>query len=93
MATKKKTKKKSKPRKIEVERIYDSHDSDVEEHVVPLLNQIGNVKLEKINLSTPETAAEAIPMLDEVIEKLSTYRKAAFTLRQLLEEKRDRESH
>ncbi|MCO6429311.1 MAG: hypothetical protein J5J00_00495 [Deltaproteobacteria bacterium] len=74
---------------LDVEKQVDSRDPDVEEHVLPLLQSIGNLKLERIDLSTRQSALNTIPAINEVLEKISVYQRAASTLRSLLEEKRD----
>ena len=70
---------------LDIEKSRDSEDLDVEAHIPVLLQTIANLKLEKIDLKSKDSAAEAVEMLNKMIDKLTTYKNTASTLRRILE--------
>lgn len=84
---KEKAKKSSLLEQIETE--VDSADNDVEMHIAPFIQSIKNLKMGEIDLTNAQSAKNAIPMLDELLEKINTYQKTAKVLKSVLEEKRD----
>lgn len=74
------------PQLLDIEKSRDIEDMDIEAHIPVLLQTIGNLKLEKIDLSNKDSAESAIAMLDKVLDKLTTYKNTATTLRRILED-------
>jgi hypothetical protein len=70
---------------LDIEKSRDGEDFDIEAHIPELLQTIGNLKLEKIDLKSKDSSEKAIAMLNKVIDKLTTYKNTAATLRQILE--------
>jgi len=68
----------------------DSLDPNVEDFVAPLIKSISNLKIEKIDLTSAESARAAIPGLDQALDSITQYQKQVKMLKTLLEEKRDK---
>lgn len=73
------------PLSEQVVKAADTLDPHLEDHVTTLLSSIQNLKLEKLDLTTPESAREALPLLDKLMEQISKYENTSRALRVALE--------